>query len=155
MNNILILAIGAAAFMLFKHGPIVRALLKLEFSYSAMDIIKVEADNIKAAVLMKVTNTTGTAVTIENIEAGLALNTKLIGLMNSPLTVPVPANGHNFIKINFDISKSKTGAELWSMILNKQTDFIFEISGKVTANGTKYPLSLTWTMKDIIQLING
>ncbi|NLO72284.1 MAG: hypothetical protein GX102_15345 [Porphyromonadaceae bacterium] len=154
MNPYLIAAIGIGAYLLFRHGPTVAALLRLEFSFFSFDIINIGTDSIKATIVMAAENKSGTDILMQKINAGILLNNKMIGLLTHNYNLLIRANSRQLLPIQIDIKKSQVGAELWNMIINVQTDFRFEISGKVTANNAGYPLNVTWTMDDIIEIIN-
>lgn len=154
MNIQTILLIAAGVYLATRYLPTAVALLRTEFSYHSFDIISVQADYIRASVTLKAENKTKTSFLLQRIDAGMTLNGKLIGLINNAFNMPIGAGSSELIKIIFDIKKSQVGTELWSMIINKQTQFSFEIHGKVLANDNQYPLNIIWTMDDIIEIVN-
>lgn len=154
MNLIPAILIAGAVYLAFRHGPTVAALLRLEFSFYTFDVIKVEENVIKTSVTMKAENSTKTDLLLQNINAGITLNNKLIGLLTHNYNLLIRAGSTEYLTVLVDIKKSQVGAELWNMIVNLQTQFLFEISGKVTANNSSYPLTVSWSMDDIIQIIN-
>lgn len=154
MNYIPAIIIVGAVYLAFRHVPTVAALLKLEFSFFTFDVRKVEADVIKTAVTVRAKNSSKTDVLLQKINASITLNNKLIGMLTHNYNLLILGNSTEYLTILVDIKKSQVGAEIWNMILNMQTQFVFEISGKVTANNASYPLTVTWTMDDIIEIIN-
>lgn len=154
MNYIPAIIIAGAVYLAFRHVPTVAALLRLEFSFFTFDVRKVEKDVIKTAVTVKAKNSSKTDVLLQKINASITLNNKLIGMLTHNYNLLILGNSTEYLTILVDIKKSQVGAEIWNMILNMQTQFVFEISGKVTANNASYPLTVTWTMDDIIEIIN-
>lgn len=154
MNFLPAILIAGAVYLAFRHVPTVAALLRLEFSFYTFDVKKIETDVINTSVTVRVKNSSKTDVMLQNINAGITLNNKLIGLISHNYDLLIRGNSSQYLTILLDIKKSQVGAELWNMVINKQVEFKFEINGKVTANGAQYPLVVTWTMDDIIELIN-
>lgn len=149
--NIFLPIAAIGIFLIAKYGPTGVALLKLEFSFVSFGLEKIAEDNITAYLILKTTNKTGTTVLLQNITARLTLNGVDIGNIADNYAAPLQARGEDKIKVLFTINKNTVGDELWNMILNKQTDFTFSMTGSVKANDMTFPLNSVWTMRDLTQ----
>lgn len=154
MNPQTLLLIAAGIYLAARYVSPAFTVWRTEFSYHSFDIISVQSDYIRASVTMRADNPSGISYVLQKIDAGMTLNGKPIGVIKNVLNLNVPAKGSELVKIIFDIRKKDVGKELWSMIINKQTEFKFVISGKAWLNGNVYPMVLTWTMDDIIDIVN-
>lgn len=155
MNYPLALFLAGGAYLAFTYLPIAKSLLRLEFGFHHLDIIKIETDSIHCGVTLRADNPTAKSLLLQSVQGVMSLNGTNIGTFKTVSNTIIRGRSYGLITILFTIEKATVGKSIWSMIINKQTDFVFKIQGSAIANDQKFPLVTSWTMQDIILLINN
>lgn len=154
MNFYSLLSIGALAWLAASYLPTGVALLNLKFSFAFFHIEKIEENRIQAVVSLRAHNGSGRSILLQNLKGSITLNGITLGHYETFVNVTIPAKHQSIIPVRFAIDKNVVGKELWRMIISNQTEFKFSLAGPVKANDKTYPLAVSWTTHDIVELIN-
>lgn len=144
-----------AGILALKYLPTTVALLRLEFSYYGLDILKIDSDVITARLLLRADNKTNTSLLFESMKADLRINGVSVGLVDNAINVPFPGNSYQVLPIVFEINRSTVGDEIWRIIINKDTNPDFSLIGTCRVNNMTFPLSVNWSVNDLIDLYAG
>lgn len=146
--NPLYIILGLAALY---YVPTLLSVLKLDIKFKSLVPLSINENEITLQAGLQLTNNSSTSIRLNRMNVQVLLNGTFIGTIQQNLNIPLLPGRAQVIPANLQITPDNLGAQLWQDAINQNLqNFVFELSGTITANNKPYPFNSTWTINDFI-----